>query len=137
MERSNDLATLMHDIYRAVSNGDADTLTNVLSARDGLLFIGTDPDEWFDEPDTVRAMLTAQAAAGVTVRPGPVVAYEEGTVGWVADRGAFVLPDGTEAPFRITAVFHRENGAWKLVQEHASVAVSNEEVIGASLDAAD
>ena len=37
-------------------------------------------------------------------------------------------------PFRITAVFHRENGNWRLVQEHASVAVSNVEVIGSSLD---
>ena len=133
MERSNELGALMHEIYQAVSQGDADTLTNMLTARDGLLFIGTDPDEWFDDPDTIRAMLTAQAAAGVKVRPGPVVAYEEGTVGWVADQGAFVLPDGTEAPFRITAVFHRENGAWKLVQEHASVATSNEEVLGAQL----
>ena len=47
---------------------------------------------------------------------------------------AFVLPDGSVAPFRITAVFHRENGNWRLVQEHASVAVSNVEVIGTSLD---
>ena len=133
MERSNELAALLHDIYRAVSDGEADTLANMLSARDGLLFVGTDRDEWFDDPDTIRAMLSAQAAAGVTVRAGDVVAYEEGTVGWVADRGAFVLPDGTEAPFRITAVFHRENGSWKLVQEHASVAVSNDEVLGTPL----
>ena len=133
MERSNELAALMHDIYEAVSTGDAATLTDMLTARDGLLFIGTDPDEWFDDATTIRAMLTAQAAAGVTVRPGPVVAYEEGTVGWVADQGAFVLPDGSEAPFRITAVFHRENGAWKLVQEHASIATNNEDVLGTPL----
>ena len=68
------------------------------------------------------------------MRGGDIVAYEEGTVGWVADCGAFVLPDGSVAPFRITAVFHRENGSWRLVQEHASVAVSNVEVIGSSLD---
>ena len=133
MERSNELAALMHDIYNAVSTGDATTLTDMLTARDGLLFIGTDPGEWFEDAATIRAMLTAQAAAGVTVRPGSVVAYEEGTVGWVADQGAFVFPDGNEANFRITAVFHRENGAWRLVQEHASIAASNEDVLGVPL----
>ena len=135
MERSTELAAMLQSIYTAVSNGDANTLTELLTGRDGLLFIGTDPDEWYDDASTVKAMLTAQAAAGVTVRGGDIVAYEEGTVGWVADRGAFILPDGSAAPFRITAVFHRENGNWRLVQEHASVAVSNEEVIGTSLDA--
>ena len=134
MERSKEISTMLQSVYKAVSNGDVDALTNMLTARDGLLFIGTDPGEWFDDSNTIRAMLTAQAGAGVKVRGGEVVAYEEGTVGWVADQGAFILPDGTEAPFRITAVFHRENGAWKLVQQHASVAVSNEEVIGAALN---
>jgi hypothetical protein len=69
----------------------------------------------------------------VKVVHGEVKAYEEGTVGWAADQGHFLLPDGSEVPFRITAVFHREDGDWRLVQEHASVAVSNEEAIGESL----
>lgn len=134
MERSTELAAILQSIYTAVSDGDANTLTEFLTGRDGLLFIGTDPDEWYDDASSVKAMLTAQAAAGVTVRGGNIVAYEEGTVGWVADRGEFILSDGTAAPFRMTAVFHRENGNWRLVQEHASVAVSNEEVIGTSLE---
>ena len=39
-------------------------LTELLSGRDGLLFIGTDPDERYDDASSVKAMLTAQAAAG-------------------------------------------------------------------------
>jgi ketosteroid isomerase-like protein len=35
-------------------------------------------------------------------------------------------PDGTEIEFRMTAVFHNENGQWKVVQQHASVGVPNE-----------
>ena len=133
MERSPAIAALVHDMYRAVSTGDAGTLTGMLTARDGMLFIGTDPEEWFEDPETICAMLTGQASAGLTVRAGSVTAYEEGTVGWAADQGAFVLPDGTEMPFRITVVFHRENGAWKVVQEHASVAVTNEAALGVSI----
>jgi hypothetical protein len=43
------------------------------------------------------------------------------------------MPDGSEVPFRITAVFHHEGGTWKLVQEHASVAMSNEDALGVEL----
>lgn len=133
MEHSTELAALLQRIYDAVSAGDSATLQEQLSVREGLVFIGTDPDEWFDDPDSIRAMLAAQAGAGVKVQAGPIVAFEEGTVGWVADRGSFLLPDGDKLPFRLTAVFHRENGAWKLVQEHASVAVPNEAVLGVEL----
>jgi ketosteroid isomerase-like protein len=133
MERSIELADLVRRIYAAVSAGDDTALLAALSAHDGLVFVGTDPDEWFDTPDAVRAMLRAQAGAGVTVEGGEIVAYEEGTVGWTADRGHFVLPDATRVPFRMTAVFHRENGRWALVQEHASVAIANEDTLGTSL----
>ena len=133
MERSNEVADALRSIYSAVSAGDEASLTNDLSDREGLVFIGTDPGEWFDDTAAIRGMLKAQAAAGVKVKGGSIVAFEEGTVGWAADQGTFVLPDGSEAPFRLTAVFHREQGRWKIVQEHASVAVANEEVIGTSL----
>jgi ketosteroid isomerase-like protein len=133
MEHSTDLVAALEAIYAAVSTGDKAALTQSLSTREGLVFIGTDPGEWYDDTPSIQTMLKAQAAAGIKVRKGDIVAYEEGTVGWVADHGAFVLPDGAEVPFRITAVFHREQGDWKLVQEHASVAVANEEAIGIEL----
>ncbi len=62
-------------------------------------------------------------------------AYREDMVGWVADQGTSTLPDGSEVPFRLTAVFHQENGDWKLIQEHASLGVSNEEALGEELTA--
>jgi hypothetical protein len=36
------------------------------------------------------------------------------------------LPDGQVVPFRLTAVFHREGQAWRMVQAHFSVGVPNE-----------
>ncbi len=60
-------------------------------------------------------------------------AFEEGTVGWVADQGTFRMPDGTEVPFRMTVVVHREDGDWKVVQEHASIGVRNEDALGVEL----
>ncbi len=60
-------------------------------------------------------------------------AYSEGTVGWVADYPKLRLPDGTEIPFRITTVYPKENGAWKMVQWHGSIGVPNEEMVGQDL----
>lgn len=133
MERSTSIAEHLQTLYTAVAAGDGDTVAQLTTGRPGLVFIGTDPDEWFEDLGQVRAMLEAQAGAGVKVRGGQPVAFEEGTVGWVADQGHFLLPDGSEVPFRITAVFHREDGVWKMVQEHASIAMSNEEAIGTEL----
>jgi ketosteroid isomerase-like protein len=133
MERSPELAKEINRLYDAFSRGDADLMEELTTADDGLVFIGTDPDEWFSEVASVRKLLEAQAGSGVKVEHGDAAAYEEGTVGWVADRGHFLLPDGNKVPFRMTAVFHRENGAWKLVQEHASVAVTNEDSLGVEI----
>jgi len=33
----------------------------------------------------------------------------------------------------MTSVFHQEDGAWKLVQSHYSIGVSNEDVVGREL----
>jgi len=67
---------------------------------------------------------------------GDLRCYSEGSVGWVADRARFVLGDGSEIPFRFTAVFRREDGAWRMVQAHASLGVPNADVVGADLNAA-
>jgi hypothetical protein len=133
MERSTKLVEELHKVYDAFSNGDGELAEQAMSARDGLVFIGTDPDEWFEDVGSVRRLLEAQAGAGIKVEHGDAQAFEEGTVGWVADRGSFVLPDGSRVPFRITGVFHRENGGWKLVQGHTSVAMPNADVVGTDL----
>ena len=126
MERSTEIEALVVDLFDAVSAGDAGIVDTLVTGLDGLVFIGTDPTEWFTEPASLRTLVESQAGAGVKVEPGDVRGYEEGTVGWAANQGAFVLPDGNRVPFRLTTVFHREGGAWKLVQEHCSVAASNE-----------
>ena len=133
MERSADLVAATQRFYDAFSTGDAATVTGLMSTSDALLFIGTDPDEWLTDHASVTQLLGAQVGAGLKVRGGDIQAFEEGAVGWIADRGAFILPDGTEAPFRLTAVFHKQGDEWRIVQAHASFAVSNEEAVGTEL----
>jgi hypothetical protein len=133
MEQAPELKDLMRRFYEAESSGDIAFIERITSTQGDVLVIGTDPDEWWDNLTSLTETLKAQAQAGVQVLPGELLAYREGSVGWVADRAKFLLPDGTEVPFRMTAVFHQEDGEWKLIQGHASFGVPNAEVLGTDL----
>jgi hypothetical protein len=54
--------------------------------------------------------------------------YEEGSMGWVADRPRAVLADGNAISTRLTGVV-RQEGQWRLVHIHISVGVPDEEVV--------
>jgi ketosteroid isomerase-like protein len=60
-------------------------------------------------------------------------AFREGTVGWAADHPTFEMPGGIQIASRLTAVFHQEDGEWKLVQQHISTGVRNEDLLGIRL----
>ena len=131
MERSAELEALLMGFMEAHAKRDSAFIEKTISTREGLLFIGTDPNEWWAGYETVARAIPAEGeAAGITVVPGDPVAYAEGTVGWAADQSRFQLPDGTEVPCRVTWVFHKENGEWKIVQLHVSIGVPNEDVFG-------
>jgi hypothetical protein len=46
--------------------------------------------------------------------------------GWGMARATVSIAGEKQVPIRSSAVFHREEGGWKLVQFHASVGVPNE-----------
>ncbi len=134
MEQYGELRELTRRFYEAVARGDDGFLKRLVSRREGVLFIGTDPDEWWEGSESFLRAMRAQAEAlggNLQIVPGQLQAYREGTLGWVVDRGPTLrLPNGTEVPCRHTLVFHQEYGEWKLVHQHASIGVRNEEVLG-------
>jgi ketosteroid isomerase-like protein len=132
MERSDELRELMLGFYDALANGDVAFVERNFSRAADARAIGTDPQEWWSGPRVVEVFKEQVEAMGgrMPFRPGDPEAYVEGSVGWVADQAAFILPDGGELPFRVTCVLHREDGDWKFVQSHASVGVVNEEAFG-------
>jgi ketosteroid isomerase-like protein len=135
MERSPELEELTLRMYEAFSRGDSAFIEGLMSRREGVLTIGTDPDEWWGDYASLTRALRAQLEelARASIVPGAPRAYREGSVGWVADRAKFRLPDGAEVPFRTTAVFHQEAGEWRLVQWHTSLGVPNEQAVGKQL----
>jgi ketosteroid isomerase-like protein len=118
--------------YEAVATGDVSALERLFSRQSGVLAIGSDPDEWWAGHDTIVDAFKAQAQGMGTrkVVPGDLNAFVEGKVGWAADRRTMRLASGKQITIRETMLFHQEDGEWKLVQFHASVAVPNAELAG-------
>jgi len=135
VRESPELIALVERMYAAQAAGDVDWLSTLLSTSDGTLTIGTDAAEWW-EGAQIRDRWLAQLAAGASgarMTATRLRAHEEGDVGWVADEPQVVLPDGTRLTMRSTAVFHREDGEWRLVQGHSSLGVPNADSFGMDL----
>jgi ketosteroid isomerase-like protein len=136
VERSPELEDLMRRWYAAMGSGDASLIERLISQEEGVLAIGSDPREWWTGYATVVATFEAQfreMGGQLRATPGDLRAYQEGSVGWMADNPTFRLLDGTEVPFRFTGVFRQEGGEWRCVQSHASIGVSNEQAVGKEL----
>jgi ketosteroid isomerase-like protein len=135
MEHSDELRDLMLRFYEASTTGDLSFIERHVSRREGTVFIGTDPNEWWEGfeafAEAMRAQSEAMGGEGLQIVPGQLQAYREDSVGWAIDRDAlFRLPDGTGIPFRNSCVFLQEDGEWKLIHGHSSIGVRNEELFG-------
>jgi len=138
MEHSDELRDLTLRFYEAATTGDLSFFDRHVSRQEGALVVGTDPNEWWEGFEAIREAVRAQSEqmGGMRMVAGRLQAYQEGSIGWVIDRDAsFQLPDGKEIPFRNTLVFRREDGEWKVVHEHASIGVSNEDMFGEDVTA--
>jgi len=137
MEDAPELEQLTLRFYEAIGRGDAGLARELTSSQRGVLGIGSDPNEWWEGAGTIAAHIKAQLEAlggELNVVHGAPHAYQEGSVGWISDRAAALrMENGTEVPFRFTAVFHKEDGDWKIVQFHTSVGVLNENAVGKAL----
>jgi ketosteroid isomerase-like protein len=125
MQQSEGVKEAMLRFYDRFTANDAGSFDRLVSQEQDSMVIGTAPEEWMDDREKFRA---AFGMEGVRLEAGnDLRAWEEGSVGWLADRPTFVLPDGSTIPTRLTAVMRQEDGEWKLVQAHFSVGVSDEE----------
>ncbi len=138
MEQSDELRDLTLRFYEATTTGDLSFFDRYVSRQEEAMFLGTDPNEWWEGFEALREAMRAQSEAlgGMQIVAGQLQAYREGGVGWVIDRDAsFRLPDGRDIPFRSTLVFRREDGEWKLVHGHSSIGVRNEAMFGEDVTA--
>ena len=131
VQPSPGVADATRQVLSAFQNSDADAIRAAFSDS-ALVAIGTDPAEYLRGATETADLFVVQAEAmtGMTVAPGDIDAYERGDVGWSASQPTFRFPDGTNLPVRLTVVFERDGGDWRVVQWHASLAVANAETPG-------
>ncbi len=135
MEQSTELKELYLRSCEAQSSGDYSFFERYFSQKDGVLAIGTDPTEWWAGYATITRVFKTQLkeTGGFQILAGTPQAYSDGSIGWVAGQPILKLPDGTEMPVRLTAVFQKEQNDWKIVQWHVSAGISNKDLIGETL----
>ncbi|HJZ47739.1 MAG TPA: nuclear transport factor 2 family protein [Roseiflexaceae bacterium] len=135
MEQSTELIDLTRRSYEALSSGDIAFFERHVSQDEGVLAIGTDPNEWWSEYATIIRVFKIQLEemGPLSIDVGTLNAYSDGNVGWAAGRLTLRLADGTAVPLRVTSVYQRQQGDWKIVQWHGSAGVPNADVIGKDL----
>lgn len=118
---STAVADALKRFYNVRVHEDFQGLTELMSRGQGVHVIGTDDDEWIEGRDGWLSV-AAQPGNMVAIEPSPgLKAFEEGDIGWAVDRPRLHLASGEVIVVRITSVFRRERGDWRIVQLHASV----------------
>jgi hypothetical protein len=131
MQPCDELRNIVLHHYGKFDFGEqADSIKEIYSLQDGVTIIGNDPNEWFDDRDSIVAFMNVGSSRKVDIAVQNLKAYSEGNVGWTMDRVIVKLPNGNELAVRHTRIFHKENAAWKMVHLHVSVAVPNESLGG-------
>jgi ketosteroid isomerase-like protein len=122
IRRSEELAGLVRGLYAAMGSGDADAVEAFYSLSGQAVFLGTDRAEfWTDSARHNQDVRPYWERAGNLLTPGELLAFECGEVGWTVDRPTIELATGERFETRLTFVFHREDGAWRIVHAHTSV----------------
>ena len=135
MERSSELEELSRRWMGSMVEGDAAAFEGLFDNDDNVLFIGSDPQEWWDDRGKIEAAFRAQLPemkGKIQVTLNDVVAYAEDGWGWAALNSAFSA-GGHDSSFRVSMVFRRRDDGWKIVHGHASAGVPNEETVGIKL----
>jgi hypothetical protein len=132
MEAAPEIRDIISAWFEAAAIGDASWRDRHVSRAQGTRIVGTDPEEFLDGAKAYDFLRNEALAVGgkIKVTVGFVEAFKEGSVGWGVALPTIQLPNGDTASPRWSAVFHQEDGDWKLVQLHASIPVTNAESFG-------
>ena len=120
---------------------DFDNYVDPLSHHPGLRFIGPDPEEWWTGLETHLSVGRTQFSematlGGIHVDADEIVAWREGTVGWIAIRCRITFGDKEPQEARMTVIVHEEGVYWKIVHQQFGFTVANEDAVGLELTTA-
>jgi hypothetical protein len=126
MERSSEIEQFVRDFYSLMRQGDGPGASAQVADDEGVVFVGTDAEEWWDTTAKARAAFAEQmeASGGFDIINEDPRGYRDGDVGWFADQPSMRLPDGNVMPMRMTGVVRLVDGQWRVVQGHLSTPAS-------------
>lgn len=128
MEPSEEIRRVVERWFIAASAGDSEEVLARVSEHPGMVWIGTDPNEWlYGEEHRLVTQRQYEESGGFPMTPVQIDAWEEGTCGWASVKVQFEAA-GTSYDARFTCVAHLERGDWKVVQAHLSLPQSNESI---------
>lgn len=125
----------LRDCLDALGKKDIAALDRGLAKDHPVLWIGTDPDEWWADRARILEVFEIQLGelGGPSVDVGEITEGEAGDGGWAAAQMSVSIPDGPTLAMRATAACVREDGEWRVVQCHCSIGAANEEALGTEL----
>ena len=135
-EENPEIKAVIKRFIQALDADDWETMSNLFSRDQGLRYIGTDFEEWWQGSDIATVIGHHLADApdyDLWIVADDVEGYSKGNVGWGAARGHLRFGDRETVDIRQTAVFVLEAGYWRIVQAHNSVGRPNMEVTGVEL----
>jgi adenylate cyclase len=138
MEPAPELVLFTERLFRYIGALDAEALLDAVARSDGSLAIGTAPDEWWTGYNAISAVYRVQFEEMLPVgfEVEEIVAWKEGTIGWVAARALMLIEGRPSIMTRTTLVLREEGMHWRIVQWHFSMPVANEESLGIGLTTA-
>jgi hypothetical protein len=113
--------------HEGFAGGPQEVARRFYSEQTGVIIVGTDPHEWFEDQEAI-ARFFESSGSNLEIQVDVLEAFCEGTVGWTVDRVRLRLPNGVDLPIRHTRIFHKEDGAWKVIHLHVSIPVPNERI---------
>lgn len=116
MQRSPEIEQVLRDFISKLAAGDVQGIIDGHSTDEACLVIGTDEHEWAQGRAAIEKIWHEQLAA--TIQIDDLEAYEDGLIGWFACR----LATASDLNMRATGVLRKEDGQWKFIQSHASLA---------------
>jgi ketosteroid isomerase-like protein len=126
----DEIRAVFDQLLAAQNAGDAERVRSMLSDRPGTVHIGTDVEEWWTSKELADDMAAVSGGDDIQTVADDIDIHVQGDVAWAEGRGRFQRPGGGERPVRMTGVFVREDGRWKVVQSHASIGVPNADIFG-------
>ena len=131
-KRSTEIEAVVLRWLDAHSSKNGRSLTNMLSKSDHLRYLGSAPDEYWSGSLLRRGLAQHIAEVPDWTANGIVVeGFERGEVGWAVWQGQLSFA-GREAVLdvRFSFVLTLDEGLWRLIQVHCSMAHPNAEFSG-------